>query len=122
MGLTSDDMTLRARPATIHDAAQAIEVVRQSITLLCVPDHHNNPVTLDKWLSNKKTESLEAWISNPDNFCVVGELDGKVQGVGLLQRGGDLLLFYVAPGFERRGLGRSIHEALMAKAAQWGLQ
>lgn len=31
------------------------------------------------------------------------------------------MLFYVAPGCERRGLGRSIHEALMTRAAHWGL-
>ena len=111
-----------ARPATIRDATQAIEVVRQSITILCAPDHHNDPVALDQWLANKKTGSFEDWISNPDNFCAVGELDGKVQGVGLLQKSGHLLLFYVAPGYERRGLGRSIHGALMAQAALWGLE
>src|SRR6478736_7384040 len=110
-----------ARPATVDDAAQAIDAVRRSISVLCEPDHHNDPAILDRWLANKKPETFATWLSNPDNFCVVEEVDGRVQGVGLLNRRGELLLFYVAPGFERRGLGRSIHAALLLQASRWGL-
>lgn len=110
-----------ARPATVQDAVEAIEVIRRSITTLCEPDHLNDPATLDKWLANKKPESFAVWVSNPDNFCVVEEVNGRIQGVGLLHRSGELRLFYVAPGHERRGLGRSIHGALMAHAGRWGL-
>ncbi len=109
------------RPAKPQDAARAIEVVRQSITMLCEPDHHNDPATLDRWLANKKPESFVTWLANPDNYCVVDELDGGIQGVGLLHRSGELRLFYVAPGHERRGVGRSIHEALVSHAQIWGL-
>jgi len=110
-----------ARPATVQDATQAIEVVRRSITILCEPDHLNDSATLDRWLANKKPESFAMWIANPDNYCVVEELDGTIQGVGLLHRSGELRLFYVAPGHERRGIGRSIHEALLSHAQTLGL-
>jgi len=110
-----------ARPATNLDAADAIDAVRRSIITLCEPDHRNDPATLGRWLDNKKPESFAQWLANPDNFCVVEEVDGRVQGVGLLHASGELRLFYVAPGQERRGLGRRIHEALVAQAARWGL-
>jgi GNAT superfamily N-acetyltransferase len=110
-----------ARPATVDDANPAIEVIRRSITELCVPDHRNEPATLDRWLANKKAESFVTWVSNPDNFCVVEEVDGVIQGVGLLHRSGEVRLFYVAPEQLRKGLGRRIHEALEIHAALWGL-
>lgn len=110
-----------ARAATQADAADAIGVVRRSITTLCEPDHRNDPATLERWLANKKPESFEQWLANPENFCVVEEVEGRVEGVGLLHASGELRLFYIAPGQERRGLGRRIHEQLVAQAVRWGL-
>jgi|SRR6187549_415145 GNAT superfamily N-acetyltransferase len=109
------------RPATANDAIDAIDAIRQSITILCEADHHNDAATLDRWLANKKPDSFKTWIADPDNYCVVEEAGGRVQGVGLLRRNGELQLFYVAPGHERRGIGRKIHEALMSQAKHWGL-
>ncbi|MFO1349927.1 MAG: GNAT family N-acetyltransferase [Gammaproteobacteria bacterium] len=111
-----------ARPAKIGDAVDVIEVVRQSILQLCQADHHNDQTTLDRWLGNKAPETFGVWIEDPENFCVVEEIDGRVGGVGLVRRSGELLLFYVAPGHERKGLGRRIHEALEAQAIAWGLK
>ena len=111
-----------ARPATIDDAAEAIEAVRQSISRLCVADHQNDQATLDRWLANKTPEKFGVWIRDPENFCVVEEIDGRVQGVGLVRRNGEVLLFYVAPGCQRKGLGRRIHDALEAHAIGWGLR
>jgi GNAT superfamily N-acetyltransferase len=88
---------------------------------LCEPDHRNDPATLDRWLANKTPESFVTWISNPDNFCAIEAFDGIVRGVGLLHRSGELRLFYVAPGHERRGIGRTIHDALISQARVWGL-
>ena len=109
------------RPSTAHDAIDAIEAIRQSITVLCVPDHQNDKATLDRWLANKKPEFFEAWIANPDNFCAVEEVDGKVHGVGLLHSSGEVRLFYVSPGHLRKGLGRNIHALLLSRAREWGL-
>ena len=109
------------RPATAQDAALAIEVVRQSITVLCKADHKNDRATLDRWLANKKPESFELWIASPENFCVVVESEGVVRGVGLLHCSGEVRLFYVSPGYQHRGLGRRIHSALESHARFLGL-
>ena len=108
------------RPANADDARDAIEVVRDAITA-CTADHQDDPATLERWLANKQPENFKRWIANPDNFCVVEQIDGKVRGVGVLRRDGELLLFYVAPDHWRHGLGRNIHAALEARASEWGL-
>ncbi len=110
------------RPAALEDAAAAIAVVRESISRCCVADHRNDPDTLQRWLENKTVEAFGRWLGDPENFCVVEEGGGRMEGVGLLRRSGQVLLFYVAPGCQRRGVGRRIHAALEARAAEWGLR
>jgi GNAT superfamily N-acetyltransferase len=108
------------RLATAYDACDAIEVVRDAI-MACTADHRNDPATLERWLANKQPESFARWTANPDNFRVVEEVEGRVRGVGVLRRDGELLLFYVAPDYQRHGLGRKIHAALEARANEWDL-
>ena len=114
-------MTVTVRQAEQQDAEAAIGVVRRSIVELCVHDHHDDEETLATWLSNKTPQIFQGWLSNADNFCVVAESSGRLLGVGLLRREGKVLLFYLAPGSQRQGVGRAIHVALEAKAIQWGL-
>lgn len=104
-----------ARPATPSDAVDAIEAVRRSIES-CTAAHRNDPATIERWLANKQPGTFERWLTDSENFCVVEEVGGKVQGVGLLRRDGKLLLCYVAPAHQRRGLGRRIHAALETRA------
>jgi len=113
---------ITVRPAEQKDAEAAIGVVRRSITELCVPDHHHDEKTLATWLANKTPQNFLSWLSNVDNFCVVAESNGHLLGVGVLQRRGEILLFYLAPGSQRQGIGRMIHATLERKAAQWGLE
>lgn len=110
------------RAATPKDADIAVQVVRRSIAELCTADHHNDAATLTKWLANKTPENFHSWIANPDNFCVVAEADSKLSGVGLVHRSGEIKLFYLAPGSQRRGMGKAIHAALEAQARAWGLR
>jgi GNAT superfamily N-acetyltransferase len=114
-------MTITVRQAGQPDAGAAMRVVRRSIAELCVTDHRGDEETLAKWLANKTPETFRSWLSNPGNFCVVAESGGDLLGIGLLQRSGEVLLFYLAPGLQRQGIGRSIHVALEARAIQWGL-
>src|SRR5882672_1659038 len=109
------------RHADESDAAAAIDVVRRSISQLCVADHHNDEETLAAWLANKTSQNFLAWLANTDNFCVVAESENRLIGVGVLNRAGEILLFYLAPGTQRQGVGRMIHAALEEKAQQWGL-
>ena len=110
------------RRATPRDTEAAVEVVRRSIEELCVADHHNDAATLAKWLANKTPENFRSWISNPDNFCVIAEdVDGRLCGVGLVDRSGEIKLFYLAPGSQGRGIGRAVHAVLEEQAQAWGL-
>ena len=78
-------------------------------------------VTLTTWLANKTSQNFLTWIANTDNFCVVAESNNRLAGVGVLQRTGEILLFYLDPGAQRQGIGRIIHAALEAKANEWKL-
>lgn len=115
-------MMVRTRLAKANDAILATDVVCRSIRELCVSDHHNDPGTLDRWLANKTPAHVESWIRNRDNHCVVGEIDNRLCGVGLLHDSGEIRLFYLAPGAQRQGLGRVIHAALEEHARAWGHQ
>ena len=112
---------IEVRRAEESDAAAAIDVVRRSISQLCVADHRNYESTLTTWLANKTSQNFLTWIANTDNFCVVAESNNRLAGVGVLQRTGEILLFYLDPGAQRQGIGRIIHAALEAKANEWKL-
>jgi GNAT superfamily N-acetyltransferase len=112
---------IEVRRAEESDAAAAIDVVRRSISQLCVADHRNDESTLTTWLANKTSQNFLTWIANTDNFCVVAESNNRLAGVGVLQRTGEILLFYLDPGAQRQGIGRIIHAALEAKANEWKL-
>src|SRR6185437_3957348 len=51
-----------------------------------------------------------------------GRKEGSRLCVEVRQRRGEILLFYLAPGSQRQGIGRMIHATLERKAAQWGLE
>jgi GNAT superfamily N-acetyltransferase len=109
------------RPAESGDAEAAIAVVRRSITELCTADHRGDPDTLAGWLANKTVPHFVTWLANEDNHCVIAETGGRLSGVGLLRRDGEILLFFLSPDAQRRGIGTAIHAALEAKAMAWGL-
>jgi hypothetical protein len=49
---------MEIRDAMTEDAPAACDVLRRSISELCVADHGNDPTILARWLSNK-TEVLQ---------------------------------------------------------------
>lgn len=114
-------MNFHVRRALASDAPQATELVRRSILTLCEADHGNDPATLERWLGNKRPEYLERWIGDIDSFTVVGESDGTLCGIGLIHKRGEIMLFYVAPEFQREGVGRAICHTLEEHAMQAGL-
>ena len=109
------------RQATPQDAAAAVEVLRASITELCVPDHQHDPATLEAWLSNKTVENFSRWLADPENFVAVAEVAARVSGVALLHQSGEIRLCYVQPRQQRAGIGRSLLAALEARARELGL-
>jgi GNAT superfamily N-acetyltransferase len=109
------------RDAILGDSDRVLNVVRQSITRLCVDDHQNDPATLEHWLANKTPEHFARWLADPDRALVVAELDGQVRGAGNVSRAGQIHLCYVEPGFERAGVGAAILSELERRARAWGL-
>jgi GNAT superfamily N-acetyltransferase len=112
---------MRVRPAEQHDADEAIDIVRSSILRLCAADHCNDEDTLASWLSNKTPQNFLYWLTDTDNYCVVAESGGSLNGIGFLHRRGEILLLYLAPGVQRQGVGKLIHSALEERAMKWGL-
>ena len=113
---------ITVREASSQEAEAVVAVVRESITRSCEADHRNDPYTLAKWLENKTPQQFVSWLSNSNNFCVVAYLNERLSGVGLLNRNGEIRLFFVAPDAQRHGVGKAIHASLEAKAGAWGLR
>jgi GNAT superfamily N-acetyltransferase len=109
------------RRATRADAADAVDVLRSSITLLCVEDHHNDPGILAQWLRNKTVEEFERWLHDPTNHVVVSLDAAAVCGVGLINRSGHIRLCYVHPRRLRFGVGRGLLYAMEAEGLHWRL-
>jgi len=109
------------RQAQPEDAEAAVAIVRRSITELCTDDHQGDPDTISTWLSNKTVQDFVSWMASDDNFFVIAEAGGRLSGVGLLDRSGEIRLLYLAPNAQRQGAGKAIHLALEQKAQAWGL-
>jgi GNAT superfamily N-acetyltransferase len=113
---------IAVRQAEPRDAQAAADVLHRSITELCAPDHRGDTDTLAKWLANKRPQDFLSWLASSDNFCVIAEAGREVVGVGLLHRSGEIRLCYLAPGAQRKGIGKAIYLALETQARSWGLR
>jgi GNAT superfamily N-acetyltransferase len=109
------------RAAQPRDAEAAVEVVRRSIVQLCTDDHQDDPATLARWLSNKTPEHFLSWMANADNFFAIAESADEILGASIVNRSGEISLFYLAPRAQRRGVGTVLHAALEEKARSWGV-
>ena len=98
-------MSIAIRQAVASDAQLACDIVRRSITELCVADHRNDQNTLDAWLENKTVAMFERLINAESKSCVVALRNGQVCGFGHMNHSGEVGLLYVAP--EARFLGAS---------------
>src|SRR5882757_9842767 len=62
---------VKIRDATPDDAEAACDVLRRSISELCVADHGNDPAILNAWLGNKQPEIVAAWARQTGNSLLV---------------------------------------------------
>jgi GNAT superfamily N-acetyltransferase len=109
------------RKASAEDAPAACEVLRRSIRDLCVADHHNDPVILDKWLANKTPEIVASWIARPDSTLLVAVESGVILGVGSITDAGEITLNYISPDARFRGVSRAMIRALEDMAIRRGV-
>ena len=108
------------RDATAEDAEAACEVLRQSISRLCVADHRNDPAILIAWLGNKKPEIVAAWANQPGNSLLVAVEGDAIIAVGSVTDSGEITLNYVAPAARFRGVSRALLGALETRAVERG--
>lgn len=108
------------REATPADAALACEVLRASITELCIADHNQNPEILGRWLSNKTPENVAKWADNLGRSLLVAVEDGAVLAVGGVKDEGEITLNYVSPKARFRGVSAALLKALEARAVARG--
>lgn len=103
------------RAATAEDAAEICMVLRRSITELCAADHQNDPQILSQWLANKTEDNLRVWIAREGQIYFVAEIDGRIAGVATVLATDGVLLNYVSPDYQYRGVSK----ALMAISEGW---
>ncbi len=103
------------RAATAKDAAEICTVLRRSITELCAADHQNDPQILSQWLANKTEDNLRTWIAREGQIYCVAEIDGRIAGVAAVSATDGVLLNYVSPDYQHRGVSK----ALMAVSEGW---
>ena len=99
---------MKIRPATPEDCFKVCEVLRRSITELCVDDHGGRDDILSPWLANKTPENVLQWITAPSQLTVIAEIGHDLAGVGQASVEGKILLNYVSPDFRFRGVSKSI--------------
>jgi GNAT superfamily N-acetyltransferase len=108
------------RDATLADAKAACEVLRASIAQLCIPDHHNDPDILTRWLGNKTPEHFAVWLADPGISVLLAVENDAVLAVGSVRNDGEITLNYVSPAARFRGVSTALLNALESRAAERG--
>ena len=112
---------MEIRDARPEDAPAACQVLRRSITELCIADHHNDPAILQQWLANKTPEIVRSWIENPNNTMLVAIDGAAILAVGSVTRAGEITTNYVSPDARFHGVSRTMMTELEARTRQRGV-
>lgn len=116
------DESVVIRRARLEDADAIVAVLRRSIVELCTDDHHHDPGILGPWLQNKTVANARAWIEATGNFVSVAEGSVGLCGVASLSAAGRILLCYVLPEVQFKGVGRALLESIEAEARLRGFR
>jgi GNAT superfamily N-acetyltransferase len=112
---------MRIRRAVAADANAACQVLRASITELCVADHQNAPEVVAAWLANKTPQNIASWITDPTSIILVADDEGTICAVGGLTHAGEIALNYVASAARFCGVSKAMITALEEEAQGLGL-
>jgi GNAT superfamily N-acetyltransferase len=111
---------MEIREARVEDAPAACQVLRRSITELCVADHRNDRAILTRWLANKSPDIVASWVSQPGSSMLLAVEQERVLAVGSVTDAGKITLNYVSPDARFRGVSRALLSALEARAVERG--
>jgi len=108
---------MKIRKGKIEYAEEICNLVRSSITELCVLDHNNDREQLSDWLENKTVENVELWVENNLSFCAFNQNCGMV-GFTLINIKNEILLNYVSPARYRSGVGKELLKKIEASVTK----
>jgi GNAT superfamily N-acetyltransferase len=111
---------MEIRLAAAMDIVKICEVVRASITGLCLADHKGDPDILARWLANKTPANVALWLANPSNVNLVADEDRAILAAGCVTVFGEVLLNYVSPAARFRGISSALLAGLEAAALREG--
>ncbi len=107
---------MKIRDASSDDAEASCQVLRRSITELCVADHGNDTALLSGWLRNKTPEIFRSWVAQPRNSVLIAHDDAMILAVGSVTDSGEITLNYVSPDARFRSVSKAMMQALEARA------
>ena len=109
------------RRARIDEAAAIAELIRASITDLCVADHGGDQAKIDKWLENKTEDQILSWLKRDELFIFVMDGVGRLNAAGCHDTRGVVLMNYIAPDQRLKGLSSAMLAHLEASMLANGL-
>ena len=101
-------MNLQVRSATFDDVSAIAELVQAGFKEHVAQDWESS--ARNDFLRDTTAEKLAGKIGEA-NFVVVYEHESQILGVLVMPRPSLVQLFFVAPGYLRRGIGRALWEA-----------
>ncbi|MFW2176806.1 MULTISPECIES: GNAT family N-acetyltransferase [unclassified Moraxella] len=102
------------KPANPTNAEIIAQVICDSIRA-CHADHHDDPIEIASWTANKTADNVRTWLEQ--NYAV-NALDNQnignknIVGVAMLSPKGELLLNYVLPTHQGKGVGKAMLNAI----------
>ncbi len=109
---------MKIRRATPEDLPRIHAVHKESILGLCAA--HYSAVELSQWTAALRPDKYVALFEGREFF--IAEEDGKILGFAVLDLRESLInATYVSPETARRGIGRSLVEAMESAAVQSGV-
>ena len=109
------------RRARIDEAAAIAELIRASITELCVADHGSDQAKIDRWLENKTEDEVHSWLTRDELFIFVMDGDEGLRAARCHDTRGVVLMNYIAPGQRLKGLSSLMLAHLEASMLENGL-
>lgn len=105
---------LIVRDAQPADIAAMSAVMTASVAELCGADHHDDPVNIAQWVSNRTPEGVARMIANPAQQFFVAERHGDIAAVGAVNAEGLVMVNYVSPGHRFTGVSHAMMSHLEA--------
>lgn len=107
----------------IHSAnpadTQAIASVICESIHACHADHHNDPKEIANWTANKTPENITNWMVN--NVAISFFDKDNIVGFAMLSPKGELLLNYVLPSHQGKGVGKAMLNTMIQHAKSQNL-